>query len=403
MNQKRSAWLVWLLFGIISLCFLVTMVLNFSKREAYGTSEAFANEAISVFVPIIFAVTAGLILSHQPRNAIGWMLMIPSVSWSIGGLIESYFRIVTHPPVTPLILLMAWFSGWSWLLLIIPFLNIPLLFPDGRSLSPRWQWVTIFSLVWGALFVIGASLVNTIGDVNAISIQNPLGTIPNNVLEQWIRFWLPGLLVITLLSVASLVIRFRRAGDLERTQIKWLLFACALFAAVYILGGVTNLSDSQTLAGRLWEMAFGVTLLLVPFSIAIAILRYHLWDIDVIIRRTLVYTILVAVLALVYFGGVTLLQNVFSTLSGEQSTASIVLSTLSIAVLFNPLHNRLRTFIDRRFYRGKYDAEKTLQAFSYSLREEVDLDDLSLQIVNIVDKTLRPTQSSLWLKKYKTK
>jgi hypothetical protein len=182
-------------------------------------------------------------------------------------------------------------------------------------------------------------------------------------------------------------------------QINWLLFSCMLFTMVYLLIGVFDLGDSQTFAGYLTGVLFGLTLMLVPVSIAIAILRYHLWDIDVIIRRTLVYSILTVLLALVYFGGVTLLQGAFSAFSGEKSSAAIVLSTLSIAALFNPLHNRIRSFIDRRFYRRKYDAEKTLQTFSTSLREEVDLDELNERLITVVNETLQPERVGLWLHK----
>ena len=393
----KSRVLVWILCSIISASILIKIGIDFANHEAYGSPAVFANLVGSSLIPIVFAVTAALIMSRQPRNAIGWLLMIPAVAMAIAAPIDSFFAITTNPAPNTLVLLMAWYSGWAWILLIFPFFHIPMLFPTGKPLSTRWRWVSIITIIWASIFVLGATFSMNLGEISGNSFPNPFGLISIEVFESWLRFWFPGLLVITVLSVTALILRYRRSSKLERMQINWLLFSCMLFTMVYLLIGVLDLGDSQTFAGYLTGVLFGLTLMLVPISIAIAILRYHLWDIDVIIRRTLVYSILTVLLALVYFGGVTLLQGLFSRFTGEQSSAAIVLSTLSIAALFNPLHTRIRSFIDRRFYRSRYDSEKTLASFSAHLREEVNLDDLRTHITSVVEETFQPAHVSVFL------
>ena len=234
------------------------------------------------------------------------------------------------------------------------------------------------------------------------SVANPIGFIPHDALNGMYFFvpWIGALLSLTVLCMASLFVRYRRAKTVEREQIKWLLYACGLFVAVYVpLYWISNLN---TILTDVWNVLFGLAILAIPIAIAIAILRYRLWDIDVVIRRTLVYGALTLTLALVYFGSVVVLQALFEAITGQhQSPIATVISTLVIAALFTPLRQRIQRDIDRRFYRKKYDAEKILAAFAVRARDEVELDQLTDHLLAAVQETMQPEHTSLWLKKSK--
>jgi len=208
-----------------------------------------------------------------------------------------------------------------------------------------------------------------------------------------------GLLMLLMACALALFIRYQRADDTQREQIKWLLYACAVFVVVYVGGLVNGVAGSNSLGGYIWGILFGLSLLMLPAAIGIAVLRYRLYEIDVVINRTLVYGSLTAVLVTVYFGGVVGSQYVFRALTGGESQLAVVASTLAIAALFNPLRRRIQSFIDRRFYRGKYDARKTLERFSATLREETDLEALNHELVEVVRETMQPARVSLWLRR----
>jgi hypothetical protein len=207
-----------------------------------------------------------------------------------------------------------------------------------------------------------------------------------------------------LASAVSLVLRFLRSRGEEREQIKWLAFAASIlglgFSSYVIPGNI--LPDDAGGVDRLWEnlLEDAVTLSFagIPVAIGFAVLKYRLYDIDVVINRTLVYGSLTTTLVAFYFGGIVLLQRLFVALTGEKSTLAVVASTLLIAALFNPLRRRIQSFIDRRFYRRKYDARKTLEAFSAKLRDETDLNALNGELVGVVSETMQPVHVSLWLR-----
>jgi hypothetical protein len=190
------------------------------------------------------------------------------------------------------------------------------------------------------------------------------------------------------LSAVSLVLRLRRATGVKRQQLKWFVYAVALFALVFP-PSVIVFGDGRLIV---------FLLPLVPASAGIAILRYRLFDIDILINRTLVYGSLTALLAATYLGGVVGLQSVLRALTGQKSQLAVVASTLAIAALFSPLRRRVQAFVDRRFYRRKYDAAKTLEAFNARLREETDLQALSNDLVGVARSTMQPSHASLWLR-----
>jgi hypothetical protein len=209
-----------------------------------------------------------------------------------------------------------------------------------------------------------------------------------------------------LASALSLVLRYRRSGGEERQQIKWIAFAASVVVVVYAIAMIASVvfpEESWTTAGSVWWLNLLTYVVLssftlVPIAVGIAILKYRLYDVDLLINRTLVYGALTAMLAALYFGGIVVLQRVFVALTGEKSTLAVVASTLVIAAVFNPLRRRVKAFEDRRFYRRKYDAAKTLETFSAKLRDETDLEALSDDLVGVVRETMQPAHVSLWLR-----
>ena len=206
---------------------------------------------------------------------------------------------------------------------------------------------------------------------------------------------------LMLVAVISVFIRLRHAGEQERQQIKW-----PVYAIVLAIGGAVltfPVSEAIGSASLKWIgfVSLVVGVIAIPISMGIAIMRYRLYEIDVLINRTLVYGSLTATLVALYFGGIVLLQRGFVVFTGERSTLAVVVSTLAIAALFNPLRRRLQALVDRRFYRRKYDAAKALSAFSSRLRDETDLTTLSDDLVEVVRETMQPKHASLWLRRHK--
>jgi hypothetical protein len=286
------------------------------------------------------------------------------------------------------------------LLLIFPLLLIPLLFPNGQPPTPRWRSVGVAAIAWATLFVLIAALAPQInaGTTPNMVFDNPIGVLGKGTVERLVGVWIVGLLALAVACAVALFVRYRRANETEREQIKWLLYACALFLVVYAVGLVSRLGGTASVGGYILEVFFGLSVIALPAAIGIAILKYRLYDIDVVINRTLVYGSLTAMLVALYFGGVVALQRIFVLLTGQQSTLAVVASTLLIAALFNPLRHRIQSFIDRRFYRRKYDARKTLEAFSAKLRDETDLETLNDELVGVVRETMQPSHVSVWVR-----
>ena len=295
-------------------------------------------------------------------------------------------------------------QNWFWILFTGLIVFLLLLFPNGRLPNSRWRpftWLSAaLTLIAVVLMAISSNAVlDTLGPSGKerISFPSPLGVegLPN--------LYLPvQTLVMALGLVAAgsvVVVRLRSARGIERQQIKWLLYASAIWFGALILKN----SVISPLAEVSWSVWIGYLLVGVgglggPIAIGIAILRYRLYEIDALINRTLVYGSLTALLALLYFGSVTALQYLFSLLTGRGNTLAIVASTLAIAALFNPLRRRIQSFIDRRFYRRKYDARTTLEAFGSRLRDETDLEKLCEDLAEVVDETMQPAHVSVILR-----
>jgi hypothetical protein len=342
-----------------------------------------------------FSVVGALIASHRPENPIGWIFLAVGFLQGLLFAGDEYaiYALLTNPGALPLGAEASWLGQWIWapgLGLILVFL--PLLFPDGPPPSNRWRpvgWLGGLSIV---LTVVSSMILlwPERGPALVTGDENPSHVV--NVLVGFIA--VPMLFVAGLGAVISLFVRFHRARGDERQQIKWFASAAALTLVWYLVFG-------QSLRG-LPEVLVALSGLLVipsiPIATGIAILRYRLYDIDRIINRTLVYGSLTAMLVALYFGGIVVLQRLFVLLTGQQSTLAVVASTLAIAALFVPLRRQVQGFVDRRFYRRKYDARKTLEAFSAKLREETDLEALNSELVGVVRETMQPAHVSVWLR-----
>jgi hypothetical protein len=274
-----------------------------------------------------------------------------------------------------------------------------LLFPTGRLPGRRWRWVAWLTV---AFVVVGVVLgAFSSGPVDGLGpIRNPLGMEGFSEVYNSILITMAST-VLVVAAASSVFMRLRGAVGVERQQIKWFAYA----AAATVTGLVLAYVIPDVIDVPLWFERIGYAILLslipaMPISIGIAILRYRLYDIDILINRTLVYGSLTATLVVLYFGGIVLLQRIFDILTGvgEKSTLAVVVSTLLIAALFTPLRRRIQSFIDRRFYRRKYDAAKTLEAFSATLRDETDLEALNNDLVGVVRETMQPAHVSLWLR-----
>ncbi len=398
--RPKASWIAWAFFGFVCLASVRNVMDELSNpKPGAGIFGLVGEEVVGGLISVVFAAVGALIVSRQPRNLIGWLLLAPAFSQTISPLlpdVQSWTAVPTE--ITFREYLGLWFSGWGWLPLIFPIFLIMLLFPTGRPPSPRWNWVGYLALGMVVVFLFFATFGNSFSiEVAKLVVPNPIGFISSRMSGPvFLALWATGLLVLTVSSVASLIVRYQRAAPIEREQIKWLLYACGLFGAFYAVAIITVLFEGVILiGGGIFDLLFFLPMAAIPVAIAIAILRYRLWDIDVIIRRTLVYGALTLTLALVYFGSVLLLQSLVSAVGGQQSTVITVISTLLIAALFTPLRRRIQNDIDRRFYRKKYDAEKTIAAFSASLRDEVDLEQMQARLIQVVEETLHPDTISL--------
>jgi hypothetical protein len=392
MSHRLAAWLAWSLCTLTLALIAFAFILATSNRYEPWNLTFLATEVSA-------ALVGGLVASRRPKNPVGWFVVGHALCFSLGEFSRQYaiFGLLTKPESLPLARVMASPPYWIWFPgIILLFSFLPLYFPNGRLLSPRWRlvaWLAVFV----AVLLTGLTMVRPSADETA-GIPNPLGIeglqpLFGGVLGTAVASWL----ALGVLSATSLVVRFGRSRGEERQQIKWVAYAVVLLVTYtlvdqFLLQGLLPVPVNEVL-GVLVFLGLWV-------SIAVAILRYRLYDIDAVVNRTLVYGSLTAMLAATYFGGVTATQGIFRALTGQedQPQLAIVVSTLVIAALFNPLRRRIQSFIDKRFYRRKYDAAKTLEAFSTKLRDETDLDALNAELVGVVRETLQPAHVSLWLR-----
>jgi hypothetical protein len=392
MSTRTAAWLAWAVcaisLAVTALCFLL-IALNLSL----DTPAYFFWPDLTVLA-LGYSVIGAIIASRLPNHPIGWLCCAIGFIAAIDHFGGEYavYALLAHPHSLPGGMAMFWLQDWFWMLFIGLIVFLLLLFPTGRLPSGRWQ-----PFAWGSVVVILVAVILTASTPLPSSGSEIRGSLEEP--PSPIQF---SVLLLGLVAAVSVVVGRRNARGVERQQIKWLLYAGAIFfvgsslkiAVVYFI----------QLEGP-WGLWISYILVAVgglsgPIAIGVAILRYRLYNIDVLINRTLVYGSLTALLAAVYFGGVTATQAIVRVLTGQEQQPQLVVvaSTLVIAALFNPLRRRIQSFIDRRFYRRKYDATKMLDAFSAKLRDETDLDALSDDLVGVVREAMQPSHVSLWLR-----
>jgi hypothetical protein len=403
MSRRAASYLAWSLCALCVALAVANLILALLNGRTLG--EIFIAGSIT-FATLIgsYSVIGALIASHRPENLIGWIFLAVGFCYGLLFAGDEYaiYALLTNPGALPLGAEASWLGQWIWapgLGLILVYL--PLLFPDGHPPSPRWRPVA-----WLGGLSIGLAVVSSMillwperGPALVTGDENP-----SHVVQVLVVFVAAPLLFVAALgAVISLFVRFRRARGDERQQIKWFASAAAV-TLVWLIVFAFVFGELFSAEGGLPKVINPLSGLLVlpsiPIATGIAILRYRLYDIDLIINRTLVYGSLSASLALVYFGGVATTQAIFRALTSQeqQPQLAVVVSTLAIAALFMPLRRRIQSFIDSRFYRREYDARKALEAFSATLRNETDLEALRDDLVGVVRETMQPAHVSLWLR-----
>jgi hypothetical protein len=402
MRPRTSTWIAWSL-GTLWVVLLAPTLLLFTSNLFNPEVEVYGLWVQGTFVGVIFPAIGLFLVSRRPEHPIGWLFCAAGLVVGLDHFCGEYaiYALLAQPGSLPAGQAAAWVSSWLWVPFTVLMLFFLLLFPDGRLPSGRWR---SFAWLVGIAAIVGVAVqaLLPVPTCEVCPIENPLGIEGLESVAELVDALVEAFLVGVLgsLALASLFLRFRRASGVEHQQIKWLVF---IFSVLFLGATLAYIVYSATEAR--WAWSVGQSLLAVgsvgvPIAMGVAILRYRLYDIDSLINRTLVYGSLTLLLAAVYFGGVTLTEAIFRTLTGqeEQPQLAIVVSTLVIAALFIPLRRRIQSFIDRRFYRKKYNAAKTLEGFSLKLRDETDLKTLSDDLVGVVSETMQPAHVSLWLR-----
>jgi MFS family permease len=388
---KRWTWVAWSMLAlfIVSVAFATILAV---------ADDSFQQDPASFGLFVLgfgaFMVVGALVVAHRPRNPIGWMFSAIALLAFTGGVAGEYatYGLVTRPGSLPGATLAAWYASWPWYLtLALALVFTPLLFPTGRLLSPRWRPVAWLAGVATAVFTVLAALQAELDLGSDQVIANPIGIAgAENPEQSTVGVALLDLVILSgVVAFVSLVIRFRRSRGEERQQLKWFTYAAAL-VPLALLG--------DALPAPLGNIVFTVPIVFLPVAAGIAILRYRLYDIDRLINRTLVYGSLTAILGLGYAGAVLVLGQVFGGVGGNPPSWAVAGATLAMAALFRPVRRRIQMVMDRRFNRRKYDAVRTVEAFSARLRDQIDLDTLTAELLTVADQTMQPTTASLWLR-----
>jgi hypothetical protein len=381
-TQRLPTWLAWALCALSLTLTALNFLLIALNVSLNSPAYVFWPELTSIAVG--YSVIGAIIASRLPNHPIGWLCcaigLIAAVDHFAGEY--SFYALLAQSHPLPGGRAMLWLQGWFWMLFVGLLVFLLLLFPTGRLPSSRWRpfaWVSVATI---SVAVIWSSIISP--DVRADAPPSPVQL---------------SVMLLGLVAAASVVVGRRGARGVERQQIKWLLYVGPIF---FVASGLHIGFYYFWLAEGSWGLWASYLLVIVgglsvPSAIGVAILRYRLYEIDLIVNRTLVYGSLTATLVALYFGAIVVLQRLFVLLTGQQSTLAVVASTLVIAALFTPLRRRIQSFIDRRFYRRKYDARKTLESFSAQLRNETDLEALSGDLVSVVRETMQPAHVTLWL------
>ncbi len=423
MSVRATSWLAWCLWLLCVALISFALLFYFLASPTPATDTPPTLTALFRILSLAFPTVGALVASRRPENPIGWIFCGAGLLYGVQAFASGYadYALLERTGSLPGGEFMGWISRWIGVP-VLPLAGalLVLLFPNGMLLSRKWQPVVWVAVCGSAMLAVSAALApdplsfqptfdNPLGLGGAIgklapSESGPLFDQPSlakpadtkidtgGVVEVFVRVGFFFVLVSWLFAVAAMITRMDQARGAERQQLKWFVYTVALLV-VGFLAALLGFGQ-HSVAWNIGIAAFNF----LPIAAGIAILRYRLYDIDVVINRTLVYGVLTAALALVYVGSIVLLQGLFRALTGETSQLAVVASTLAIAALFVPLRQRVQAFIDRRFYRRKYDAAKTLQAFNTRLRDDVDLDNVADELVEVVRETMQPAHVTLWLR-----
>jgi hypothetical protein len=353
-----------------------------SRAATGGTLPGRISEALYLTAGVPFSVVGALICARRPGNRIGWLMIAAGLSFTRTQFGDWY---ATHGGLAPARPLVAWITVWIWVPAVVALMFLLLLYPTGRLVSRRWRPVAWAVGAWGVLGVAGMALAPP--EVAGAVVSNPIGLpeVAREFIAKTIGVGLGSLLVLLLVSLLSLVVRFYRARGIERQQLKWLVYAASLaLVATFFFPAAWWTYD---LLPRLSVWA-------IPVAIGVAVLRYRLYEIDRLVNRTLVYATLTVLLGGAYAGVVLGLGQ----LLGRDSSLVVAVATLAVAAVFQPARRRIQQAMDRRFNRRRYDAARTIAAFSARLRQQVDLDTLTGELLGVVEETMQPTRVSLWLR-----
>jgi len=376
---------------------LVAMVAGLLIAGDLPDMPGFAS-AIYVYLLAAFGVVGAMVVTRQPRNPVGWILSWVATTLALVTFGQYYAAVSLRafdgglPGTVP----MAWLSQLPFTASIATVVVIlPMTFPDGRLLSRRWRpvaWLAIGAIVATALPVAfqpgpipnNEAIANPMGSDVVMSLVGPLATLG----------WVVLVGIAFPLSIVSVVLRYRRGSATERLQLRWFAAAVALSLTIYSLGMIPL--DNPLLGDVFWVLGI-LSLPLLPIAIGVAILRYHLYEIDRIISRTIGYAVVTATLGLVFAAAILIFEGVLAPLT-RSNTVAVAASTLVVVALFQPLRRRVQRIADHRFNRSHYDAERTVTAFSARLRDDVDLGSLRDDVVDVAARTVSPASVGLWVR-----
>jgi hypothetical protein len=414
-RNRAAAWLAWSLAALSVAMFVATVVLDVLTRTVRSpgntTTLGTFSETASFVLFLTFPIVGALIASRRPRNPIGWICLADGLLWMVLAVTDTYSVYgVVKPDSVPFPVAIGTLSNqWLWVPTVgLLGIYLVLLFPDGKLPSRKWRPLALFAAVMMVLLSVTGGFAP--GPLeNQGGVPNPFGIEALPWLQDASNIILLLLPLCIFASAVSMVLRYRRSRGEVRLQIKWVAFVASFSGLLYLIAMVSSLviqvGSNDSVPQLPWwaDILFSVAVLSfagMPVAIAIAVLKYRLYNIEIIINRALVYGSLTAMLVAIYFGGVATMQTLFRALTGQeqQPQLAVVVSTLAIAALFNPLRKRIQSFIDRRFYRRKYDARRTVETFSARLRDETDLETLNRDLAEVVEETLQPAHVSLWLR-----
>jgi len=420
-NQKSSAerrtrtrattLLAWSFWVLVMACAVVSFVLRTwntapllpTVQGAQLLQEVLYWVILTPLTAPAFGTVGAIIASRRPNNGVGWLCLalglivgLQDVAWQYGSR-----ALEISPGSLPAGPLLAMIGNVLGILQQpLPYILLLLVFPNGRFLSQRWRFLAWVAVIISMLGVLMTIIYPTIHGGLHATVANPIGIKSLQAADDLVftvGFW--ALNLVLLVAVISIIVRWRRAKDEERQQLKWLVYIGVISVITTIIGSTGALLPlSPYIPVLIGAIGVAGASIGIPVAIGIAMLRHRLYDIDILINRTLVYGTLTAILGLVYFGSVVVLQFLLRGFLAQGTQLAVVGSTLGIAALFHPLRQRIQQAIDRRFYRSKYDAARTLEAFSATLRNEVDLTELSKQLLAVVQETMQPAHVRLWLR-----